>query len=76
MGEHYKLLVRLNGADVNLKIENLKIARLWSFYACTLRELPLHHQDVLSMNKKEVALDKWINICQFAWLQTLLQKER
>ena len=56
MWEHCKLLVHLNCANVNLKIENSKIARLWTCHACTLRELPLYHQDVLPMNKKEVAV--------------------
>ena len=58
MCEHCKLLVHLNYANVNLKIENSKIARLWSCHACTL---PLHHQDVLPMNKKEAAVDNHIN---------------
>ena len=62
MCEHCKLLVHLNCANVNLKIENSKIARLWSCHACTLRELSLYHQDVLPMNKKEVAVDNYINI--------------
>ena len=61
MGEDCKLLVHLNCANVNLKIENSKIARLWSCHACTLRELPLYHQDVLSMNKKEVANENYTN---------------
>ena len=61
MCEHCKLLVHLNSADVNLKIENLKIARLWSCHSCALRELPLYHQDVLPMNKEEVAVDNYIN---------------
>ena len=61
MCEHCKLLVHLNCANVNLKIENSKIARLWSCHACTLRKLPLYHQDVLSMNKKEVANDNYTN---------------
>ena len=61
MCEHCKLLVHLNCANVNLKIENSKVARLRSCHACTLRELPLYHQDVLSMNKKEVAVDNYIN---------------
>ena len=61
MYEHCKLLVHLNCANVNLKIENSKIARLWSCDACTLRELPLYHQDVLPMNKKEAAVDNCIN---------------
>ena len=59
MREHCKLLAHLNCANVNLKIENSKIARLWSCHACTLRELPLYHQDVLSMNKNEVANDNY-----------------
>ena len=37
MCEHCKLLVHLNCTNVNLKIENLKIAGLWSCHACTLR---------------------------------------
>ena len=61
MCEHCKLLVHLNYANVNLKIENSKIARLWSYHACTLRELSLYHQDVLPMNKKEVAVDNYTN---------------
>ena len=61
MCEHCKLLVHLNCANVKLKIENSKIARLWSCHACTLRELPLYHQDVLPVNKKEVAVDNCIN---------------
>ena len=61
MCEHCKLLVHLNCANVTLKEENWKIARLWSCHACTLRELPLYHQDVLPMNKKEVAIDNYIN---------------
>ena len=61
MCEDCKLLVHLNCADVNLTIENSKIARLWICHACTLRELPLHHQDVLPMNKKEVAAENYIN---------------
>ena len=44
-----------------LKIGNSKIARLWSFHTCTLRKLPLYHQDVLSMNKKETANDNYTN---------------
>ena len=52
MCEHCKPLVHLNCANVNLKIENSKIERLWSCHACTLRELPLYHQDVLPMKKK------------------------
>ena len=40
MCEHCKPLVHLNCANVNLKIENSKIERLWSCHACTLRELP------------------------------------
>ena len=61
MCEHCKLLVDLNCANVNLKTENSKIARLWSCHVCTLRELPLYHQDVLPLNKKEVAVDNYIN---------------
>ena len=61
MCEQCKLLVHLNCANVNLKIENSKIVILWSCHVCTLRELPLYHQDVLSMNKKEVAVDNYIN---------------
>ena len=62
MCEHCKLLVHLNCAkNRNLKIENLKIARLWSCHACTLRELPLYHQGVLPMNKKELAVDNYTN---------------
>ena len=132
MCEHCKLAVHLNCANFNLKIENSKIASLWSYHACTLRELPLYHQYVLPMNKKEVTVDHYINthvtklqelklhisyviliynqwhrhltssnswstnrnstyypiqdmvkerqtsvrICQFAWLQILLQKQR
>ena len=57
MCEHCKPLVHLNCANVNLKIENSKIERLWSCHTCTLRELPLYHQDVLPMSKKEVAVD-------------------
>ena len=34
MCEHCKLLVHLNCANVSLKIENSKIARLWSCYVC------------------------------------------
>ena len=60
MCEHCKNLVHLNFVNVNLKIGNSKIARLWSCHACTLRELPLYHQDVLPMNKKEVAVDNYI----------------
>ena len=52
MYEHCKLPVHLNCANVNLKIENSKIARLWSCHVCTLRELPLYRQDVLPINKK------------------------
>ena len=40
MCEHCKLLVHLNCATVNLKIENSKIARLWSCQACTLENYP------------------------------------
>ena len=61
MCEHYKLLVHLNCTNVNLKIENSKIARLWSCHTCTLIELPLHHQDVVPMNKKKVAVENYIN---------------
>ena len=61
MCEHCELLVHLNCAIVNLKIENSKIARLWNCHACTLRQLPLYHQDVLRMNKKEAAVDNYIN---------------
>ena len=61
MCEYCKLLVHLNCANVNLKTENSKVARLWSCHACTLRELPLYHQDVLPMNTKEVAVDNYIN---------------
>ena len=61
MCEHCKLLVHLNCANVNLKIGNSKIARLWSCRACTLGELPLYHQDVLRLNKKELAVDNHIN---------------
>ena len=61
MCEHCKLLVHLNCANINLKIENSKVARPRSCYAFTLRELPLYHQDVLSMNKKEVAVDNYNN---------------
>ena len=43
MCEHCKLLVHLNCANVNLKIENSKKARLCSCHACTLRELALYH---------------------------------
>ena len=38
-----------------------KIRRLWSRHACTLRELPLYHLDVLPTNKNEVAVDNCIN---------------
>ena len=62
MCEHCKLLVHLNCAkNRNLKIEDSKIARLWSYHACTLRELPLYHQGVLPMNKKELAVDNYTN---------------
>ena len=61
MCEHCKLLVRLNCANADLKLKNSKIARLWSCHACTLRELRLCHQDLLPMNKKEVAVDNYIN---------------
>ena len=61
MCEHCELLVNLNCAIVNLKIENSQIARLWSCHACTLRELPLYHQDVLRTKKKEAAVDNYIN---------------
>ena len=61
MCEHCKLLVHLNCANVNMKIENSKIARQWSCHACTLRKLPLYHPYVLSMNKKEVAVDNCID---------------
>ena len=33
----------------------------WSCRACTLGELPLYHQDVLPLNKKELAVDNYIN---------------
>ena len=61
MCEHCELLVHLNCANVNLKIGNSKIATLWSCHACTLRELPLYHQDVLPMNQKEGAVNNYIN---------------
>ena len=61
MYEHCKLPVQLNCANVNLKIENSKIARLWSCHVCTLRELPLYRQDVLPINKKEVGVDNYID---------------
>ena len=61
MCEHWKLLVNLNCTNVNLKLENSKMARLWSRHACTLREFPQYHQDVLPMNKKEVSVDNYIN---------------
>ena len=61
MCEHCKLLVHLNCANVNLKIENSKISRLWSCQACTLRELPLCHQDMLPVKKKEVRVDNYTN---------------
>ena len=57
-----QLLVHLNCANVNLKQENLKMARLWSGYVCTLRKLPLYHQDLLPMNRKAVEVDNYINI--------------
>ena len=60
MYEHCKLPVLLNCANVNLKIENSKIAKLWSCHVCTLRELPLYHQVVLPINK-EVAVDNYID---------------
>ena len=44
-----------------MKIENSKIARLWSCHVCLLRKLPLYHQDVLLMNKNEEAVDNCIN---------------
>ena len=61
MYEHCKLPVHLNCANVNLKIENSKIARLWSCHVCTLREWPLYRQDVLPINKKEVGVDNYID---------------
>ena len=113
---------------LNLKLENLKMARLWSCHVCTLRKLTLCHQDVLPMNRKVVEVDNCINthvvklqelkthisichlntqsmtstfdefqfeirhhhpfrnmakerqtsfrICQFTWLQILLQEQR
>ena len=60
MCEHCKLVVHLNCANVNQEIENSKIARHCNSHACTLRELPQYHQDVLPMNKKEVAVDNYI----------------
>ena len=62
MCEPCKLIIHLNCANVNLKIENSKIARPWSCHACTLRELPLYHHDVLPMSKKEGAVNNCINI--------------
>ena len=61
MCEQCKLLVHLNCSNVNLKTENSKITRLWSCRACTLKELPLYHQDVLPMSKKEGTVDHYIN---------------
>ena len=46
MCEHCKILVHLNCTNVNLKIENSKIARTWSCHPCTLIELPLYNQDL------------------------------
>ena len=60
MCEHCKLLVNLDCANVNLKIENSQ-ARLWSCNAYTLREVPLYYQDALPTNKKEVAVDNYTN---------------
>ena len=60
MCEHCKLLVHLDCANVNLKIENSQ-ARLWSCHAYTLREVPLYYQDALPTNKKEVAVDNYTN---------------
>ena len=42
----------VRASKCNICYKNLKIARLWSYHACTLRELPLYHKDVLSMKKK------------------------
>ena len=61
MCKHCKLLVHLNCANVNLKIENSKIARSWSCHMCNLSKLPVYQRDELSMNKKEVAVDNYIN---------------
>ena len=74
MCEHCKLLVHLNCANVNLKIGNSKIATLWSCHAWGLRELPLYHQDVLPMNKKEGAVNNYINthVTKLQELKTLI----